>query len=198
MGRRAQPEAATSVAVVFTITRTATATRVVTATASAGGSLTDGQTYFYCGGAASAHGEMKSKGGSDGCNGNEKSATPSGANLSVTLTFAAMNPKDGFRRRVYRGLVSGGTQDYDCYFELPVDSDANFIDDGAQTCTPKGANFVDDMSMVEPDADYRPSCHANWNTTTLWYSAIATTGWTENFGAAPANAEITCEIVRGY
>ena len=176
-------EAATTKAIAFTAAKTAGGSAINTATATTGGALA-ANTYYYICGAVTAHGESQTS--------SEKTVVISGGNNATSITFNAITD-DGYKRHVYRGTASGV---YDGYYELPLNSDATFLDVGGAFDGLKGNSLVDDTSMIEPDADYAVIVTPNWSTTTF-VTAKATTGFTINFGtAAPASATVDWFIVR--
>lgn len=171
---KAMPVAAsaTSLVIVFF---PSTGGQISSATATAGGTLPNA-TYFYCQTVVSAHGE-----GVGTCGSNEKSATTSGANNSVTIVLSAVNGvggRTGYRRRIYRGTA---TQVYDGYFERPLNDDSNFVDTGSVVFTElRSINLQTSNDMIEPDANYNVFVACNWNCG-WWVTGKATTGYTIQF-----------------
>jgi hypothetical protein len=165
--------AATTLNVSFPITRDP-GNGLASATPAAGGSLT-AATYYYTSTFVNALGESSF--------GPALNATVDGATTqSVTLGFYGTGA-GAWRRRVYRGRAAGV---YDGYYDLPIDSSANFNDTGAAFTGVKSPPIagVALPSGAEPDANYSVVCTPQWNAT-CWVTAKATTGFTLNFSAAP-------------
>src|SRR5439155_10738411 len=121
--------------------------------------------YYYVASVVTSHGESGAFG--------EKSVSLSKVNNAVLISFYGMNP-DGFKRLVYRGTQPGV---YDGYYELPLNSSAEFLDIGAPFNGKKSPSLSDDTSMIEPDSNYAVLVSPNWNTS-VWITAKTTTGFT--------------------
>lgn len=155
-----------------------------TAAASATGGTLAAGTYYYTATAITAHGECSLTA--------EKTVVVGGPNDSATLTWFGMTA-DGFKRRIYRGTAPGV---YDGYFEMALDSNANFVDNGAVFDgykTPPLAG-IDDTNMTEPDANYGVVVTPSW-LTTVRVTGKLTTGFTVDFGTATPDANQTIDYV---
>lgn len=167
--------AAVSVGVIFPATHSS-GNGINTVVAAGGGTLAAG-TYYYVMTFVNALGESSSGVA-------EKTVTVDGATTTAaTISFFGIGDPDAWRRRVYRGRSAG---DYDGYYDLPLNSSADFTDTGATFTGRKSPPLVGVTlpSGAEPDTNYSVVCTPQWNAT-CWVTAKATTGFTLNFSVAP-------------
>ncbi len=165
--------AVVSIAVAFPTARSNGGAQIASFTPGSGGTLAAG-TYYYASGFLSEIAEGTFA---------EQSYSLVGPNNSITLGFYGGYAAPWLRRRVYRGAAPGV---YDGYYDLPVNSDAAFVDTGAAFTGKKNppASGAGVTAQAEPDANYAITCTPQWNAT-CWVTGKATTGFTLNFSAAP-------------
>jgi hypothetical protein len=150
-------------------------------------------TYYYLGQVMTKRGARYPLYGSG-----EVVVTVSGANNSVNIVMngSPAGTAGDFKYRVFRGRATGV---YDGYFELPLNSVANYTDNG-QWWSGGGSlqtNGVDESPMQEPDVNYRVFVEPSWLTTHR-VTSKATSGFTVDFGTATPDANQTIDwfIVR--
>ncbi len=160
---------ASSVAILFPTAKSVGQAAIKTITATTGGSLAD-DTYFYVATLVTPMGEVTSA---------EQSVVVSGANNQVDLAFFGVSGSH-WRRRVYRGTATGI---YDGFYEMALESSADFNDTGAAFDGKKSAPVASVACPTgeEADANFAIVATPDWDTS-VWVSSKATTGFTLNFG----------------
>jgi hypothetical protein len=180
------PSGATYVDVLFPPAFPAYGAVISTATPGSSGALAAGN-YFYYGAVVNAAGESTPAADQGAYYIRNVTA---GANGSVACTFVAMAADKGvWHRRVYRGRGSWVPNDwpsFDCYYDLPANSDAPWTDTGAPPTALASPRLGDaaDLGLPEVDALYKIDVRPAWNTT-AWISGRTTLGFRINFGTAP-------------